>query len=106
MHPSLRLLLVGLLVVEEDEDVVLLLEQPAEHGGPHLLDLAGDLQSLLVDEPRQQLPLILRWSSKLLSCTKCSPPLRSDYYSTAVEMPSPQAVNRNLISNLTLSGPS
>ena len=67
MRPCLRLLLVGLLVVEEDEDVVLLLEQPAEHGGPHLLDLAGDLQGLLVDEPRQQLPLILRWSSKLFN---------------------------------------
>ena len=47
------------LPVEEDEHVVLLLEKPAEHGGPHLLDLAGDLEGLLVDEPGQQLPLIL-----------------------------------------------
>ena len=70
MHPFLRLLLVALLVVEEDEHVIFLLEQPVEHGGPHLLDLAGDLQGLLVDEPRQQLPLILRWSVKLLSCIK------------------------------------
>ena len=70
MHPYLRLLLVGLLVVEEDEHVVLLLEQPVEHGGSNLLDLAGDLQSLLVDEPRQQLPLILRWSGKLFNGSK------------------------------------
>ena len=59
MNQFLRLLLVALPAVEEDEDVVLLLEEPAEHGGTHLLDLARDLQSLLVDEPRQQLSLIL-----------------------------------------------